>query len=159
MSRLDYGATIPGARRRFAQAGSRMAIDNAPVYVEASGDEPITLDLSHTSMLQVLAAELRESGLLIDFLRVALNPHDPEVQQQVLPRLRVNERVTSALTLTWTAGMAYDVAAQLEQAADVAESDDHDPHQFAAGATAEPTTDLTTDDDTAEVPRWASTPS
>lgn len=134
MTRLDYGATVPGARRRFAQAGSRMAIDNAPIYVEASGDEPVTIDFSATSVLQVLAAELRESGLLNDFIRLAVNPHDPEVAQVVLPRLRVNPKVVSALTLTWTADMATDVADRLIEAADVAESEDHETHQFAAGA-------------------------
>lgn len=134
MTRLDWGATHPKTRHRFCLAGSPMAIDSAPVYVEASGGEPVKLDLSSTALLQVLAAELHEAGLLDDFIRAATSPRDTEVQQVVLPRLRLHERIVSALTLTWTADMARDVAAQLVEAADVAESDDRNTFQFAAGA-------------------------
>lgn len=123
MSRLDYGAAFPEAIHRFAQAGSRMAIDNAPVDVEASGDEPVVIDFSHTSMLQVLAAELREADLLGAFELLARQPHSALVQEVVLPKLRAHDRIASALSLTWTADQARDVAERLIEAADVAESD------------------------------------
>lgn len=123
MTRDTYRSRVPGARHRYSMAGNEFSIDSAMPEVVAVAGEPVTFSTAPTSLLQVLAVEIAEADLMGVFKVIGTEPDSKLVQQVLLPALKKNPRIISALTLTWTADLSAAVSDALAAAAEIAESE------------------------------------